>query len=336
MKKRAGSKTNNKAHPTVSGLLRLLQTRLDNWQLNKRWIGFLYAVLKKYDQDQGGNQAALVTYFGFLSLFPLLVVAMSVTQLSLFHSAHLKSKIVGSLNNYFPLIGQQLQNHVHAQQKAGIALVISILITVYGARGVASALQQSINHVWQVPVADRASGLKGIVRSLAILLLGGAGFMITGILSSYSTGPGHNSGFRLVTMLISLLLTFVFLMLIYKLCISRPLNYTSFLAGSAVAAIGLQLIQVLGGFIITHELRHFHSLYGSLALVFVALFWIYLQVRVFLYASEIDTVKFFKLWPRSLGGSLTPADRRALRLYAQRAKYVPSPKEDIEVDFRRV
>ena len=162
-----------------------LQTKLDNVQLNNKLLGFVYALQKKYSQDQAGNLGALITYYGFLSLFPLLVALMSLAQLSILRSAHLNQVITKAMLNYFPLIGHQLQSHVHAQQKASIALIISALITIYGARGVASALQQAMNSIWLVPMGKRASGIKQNLRSLGIILSAGTGFLATGLLSTY-------------------------------------------------------------------------------------------------------------------------------------------------------
>ena len=311
-----------------------LLSRLDNLQLNNRRFSFIYAVLKKYGDDEGGNQAALVTYYGFLSLFPLLVAALSMTELSALRSAHLRSSVTTALNKYFPLVGHQLESHVHSQGKVGIALGLSLLITIYGAKGVATALRQAMDHIWQVPRAERSTGAKGILRSFAIIVFGGIGFVATGILSSYGSGNSGNIGLQIAAMVLSLIVTFLALLIVFKLSISRFIEARFLLVGSALAAIGLQLVQAGGGFLITHELKHFSSLYGSLALVFVVLFWIYLQVRILFYATEIDTVRKFGLWPRSLTAfRLTQADRKALKLYAEREAMVEEPAEEVNVDF---
>lgn len=312
-----------------------LQIKVDNFQLCHKWLSFPYSVIKKYSQDQGGNQAVLVTYFGFLSLFPLLVAAMSITELSVLRNSHLKTHIIKSLNLYFPLVGQWLQGHIHAQPKAGLALMLSILLTIYGARGVANALQQAMNHIWQVPKSNRASGPKAILRSVAIIFVAGSGFIITGVLSAYGTSNYHHLGLHLVAMLFSLLLTFGILLLIFKLSLSSTIASSKLLVGSILAALGLQLIQSLGGFLITHELKYFSSLYGSIALVFVVLFWIYLQVRILLYATEVDSVRAFGLWPRSFTGfRITEGDKMALKLYVEREAYFNPPSENISVKFK--
>ena len=126
-------------------------------------------------------------------------------------------------------------------------------------------------------------------------------------------------------------------MFIFNLSISTSkISYSDFLYGSAIAAIGIQILQVFGGFIITHQLKNFTSLYGTFALVLGILFWIYLQVQIVLYAAEIDTVRILKLWPRSLAGdSLTPADKKAYSLYAEKERCLSHPPQEVKVKFKQ-
>lgn len=312
-----------------------LKLRLDEFQLNNRYLGFVYAVQRKYSQDQAGSLGALITYYGLLTLFPLLVAALSITQLSILHSAHLKSKVAVAVNSYLPIVGHQLQTDVRVEQKAGIALVTSVILALYGARGVTKALQLAFNDIWQIPIAMRARFPKKLLRSFGVLLVSGLGFLATGLLSSFAMAPSTFIFMRILAFIASLLITFIALMVVFQIGLSKHYRYKDFMYGSLIAACGLQIIQLLAGFIITHELKHFSSLYGSLALVFVVLFWIYLQVRIVLYATEIDTIRKFKLWPRSLSGTqVTDADRRVYKMYAKREVYLKPPNEAVKVNFR--
>jgi hypothetical protein len=58
-------------------LKRLVQAA-DDFQQRHRWLAFPVAVVKKYGEDQGGHRAALLAYYGFFSLFPLLLVAVTL------------------------------------------------------------------------------------------------------------------------------------------------------------------------------------------------------------------------------------------------------------------
>jgi uncharacterized BrkB/YihY/UPF0761 family membrane protein len=93
-------------------------------------------------------------------------------------------------------------------------------------------------------------------------------------------------------------------------------------------------LQEVGGYLLTHELKNLDNLYGTFALVLGLLFWIYLQAQIVLYALEIETVRLFKLWPRSLvEDNLTDADKRALTLYARRNRL--SQKERVDTVFEK-
>ena len=312
-----------------------LRVTLNRFQQNHGALAFSYAVIKKYGDDEAGNEGVLLTYYGFLSLFPLLVVALSVAQLTVLHGVHLASRVTSVLNHYFPLFGSQLAHNIHVQHKATIALVVSAVVTLYGARGVAMALQQVTNHVWEVPRQQRSGSWRAIARSLSIIVVGGAGFILAEALSTAAAGLGQSLLVRVLAVIISMLIIFAAVIMTINLSLSpkRPLKDLVF--GSLLATIGFQIIQSVGGFIVSRELHKLSSLYGSFALVIGIIFWIYLLSRILLYAMEANTVRQFHLWPRSLDShDLTPADKQAMRLYAEREQMVSDASEDITVTFR--
>ena len=102
------------------------RTRFDALQQRHRWLGFPIAVLYKYSDDQGGYLAALMTYYGFLSLFPLLLVGVTVLGFVLHGNPVLQQKILGSALSQFPIVGKQIQTNVHGFHGSGLALAIGI------------------------------------------------------------------------------------------------------------------------------------------------------------------------------------------------------------------
>src|SRR3954468_2276350 len=97
--------------------------KLDNWQYNHRLPAFIYAVIKKYGEDDAGHQAALLTYYGFLALFPLLLVATTIIGNLVGNHPHLEHTLLKSITDYFPLLGNQLSSHVHTLHRNGLALI---------------------------------------------------------------------------------------------------------------------------------------------------------------------------------------------------------------------
>jgi hypothetical protein len=57
--------------------------RFDDYQQKSKWLALPMAVVKKFGDDQGGNLAALLAYYAFLSVFPLLLVFTTILAYAL-------------------------------------------------------------------------------------------------------------------------------------------------------------------------------------------------------------------------------------------------------------
>jgi membrane protein len=274
--------------------------KVDSFQQRHPIVSFPYAVIKKYGQDQGGYQAALLTYYGFLSLFPLLLVLTTLTQWLLGGDSHLKARIINSTTTYLPIIGSQLQQSTHGFSKTGLPLILGLLVLIYGARGVADAFRHTVNNVWQVPTTERSGFFPALLRSFSIVCLGGLGFLSSAIIASYATSSGHDYELRLVLIVVSALVLFGSFLFVIKTALNKPVGLEKLWVGAAVASLGLLILQALGGYIVIHELKNLDNLYGTFAVILGLLFWLYLQARLVVYAIEVDTVRVLKLWPRSI------------------------------------
>jgi len=327
---------NKNSEKTSGNPIERLLKRLDAFQQRHHAFGFPYAVTKKYGDDEAGHQAALITYYGFLSLFPLLIVATSVVDLIAQHNLHLRAKLAADINSYFPIVGNQLQNQVHSNGKTGLALAVGLVLTLYGARGIADVVRGALDHAWATPRAKRSGFPKNVLKSFALLLGAGLGLIITTTLASYATGAlGHSWLFRIVPIIINAILLYLIFMYVFTVGTSHRHRRKDLRVGALTAVVGLLILQTLGGYLITHELHNLSGLYGNFALVLAILFWIYLQAQVFTYAVEINVVHAYKLWPRSLTGKpLTTADRKAYALQAEKEAMRPRPEEEIDVTFQ--
>lgn len=300
--------------------------RLDTFQQQHSAVGFPLAVQKKYGEDQAGYRAALLTYYGFLSLFPLLLVLTSVLRIVLQHNPAVRQKIINSAYSYFPVVGTQLQHNIHGLGKNGIALVIGLILTFYGAKSVADAFRSGVNHVWQVPRDERTKFPLSTLKSFAVIIVGGAGLILAMLVAGYSTKSG-NAALSVLAVIISLIILFGLFSFLIKISLAVPANFKKLWIGAAVIAVALEILQVAGGYLVTHQLKHLDSLYGTFAVVLGLLFWIYLQAQVIFYALEIDSIRAFRLWPRGMvAETLTPADKRAFGLYVKRSQFVEHPK----------
>jgi membrane protein len=296
--------------------MRPIATVIDKFQQRHRALAFTYAVIKKYGDDDAGHQAALLTYYGFLSLFPLLLVATSVVDFIAQRNVHLRERLLADATSYFPVVGQQLQANI-GSSRTGLALVVGLLFAVYGGRGIADAVRGALDTAWGTPRRKRSGFPMGLIKSFGLLFGAGTGLLLTTALASYATAAlGHSWVFRLVPLAINAVLLYLIFMYIFLMGPSRRRSRRDLRLGAFATVVGLLILQTGGGYLITHELHNTSSAYGQFALVLTLMFWMYLLAQVFMYSVEINVVHTHKLWPRSLTGKLsTGADQAATDLH---------------------
>lgn len=328
----SASETSDTKASSANALERIM-LHIDMLQRKHPILAFPYAVIKKYGDDQGGYQAALITYYGFLSLFPLLIVATSIIQIISRGNEALKDRLTSSIASFFPAIGESLSASIQTSSKTGFALVTGLAITFYGAKGVADAIQQALNHVWEVPRSRRPGFPRSTLRSLGLIVFAGFAALASALVSGLATG-NQSIAIKILLSLASATILFGMFWGIFTYAVAYQRKRRSNISGAAVAAIGLFLLQTFGVYLVKNQLKNQQGLGAQLAMVLAILFWIYLQAQVFLYAAEVSTVKHFKLWPRSLSGKkLTDGDKDAFELYVKREK-MQEPHEDIDVQFK--
>ena len=262
-------------------------------------------------------------------------MATSVLQIVLHSHPSVRNDVINHATQYFPALGEQLQSNVHTVHGAGVALVIGLALTLWGAKGAADVLQYSLNHIWQVPRIRRPGFPNGPLKSLVVVVCGGIGFIAASVLSGLAASIGKDFIVRIIASLVSVVVLFAVFWFIFRVALAgwaKP-SREAFLRSALTAAIGLQILQIAGNYLVSHQLGKLQHLYGTFAVTLGLLFWIYLQARVVMYAAEVGTVYDKRLWPRSLNDKdLTEADKRAYSDHAKRERYIMPEK--IRVGFK--
>ena len=286
--------------------------RADEWQQGHRRPAFLFGVVKKFGDDQAGSLAALIAYYGFLSLFPLLLVAVTVLGYVLAGNPGLEHKLLNSALANFPVIGNQLKSNVsHPLSGSAAGLVLGVLSLVWGGMGVAQAGQYAMAQVWHVPQYERPGFLSRLLRGLAFLGLLGASAVVTTVLSAAGTFSQHIPVVaQVVGPVLSLAANVGLYLLAFRVLTPTKVLWGDLLPGAVVGGVGWFLLQIVGGYLVGHQLRHASQVYGMFGLVLGLISWIYLGAQLSLYAAEVNVVRARRLWPRSFTQPpLTPADR---------------------------
>ena len=114
-----------------------------------------FAVVKKFGDDQGGKLAALVAYYGFLSVFPLLLVLVSVLGFVLADRPDLQQDLLDTAFAQFPVLGTDLRDNVGEISGNGLALIVGLLGALWAGLGAMSACQDAGNEAWGIQVSQR-------------------------------------------------------------------------------------------------------------------------------------------------------------------------------------
>ncbi len=302
--------------------------RADEFQRRQPVIAFPLAVWKKFADDEAGNLAALIAYYTFVAIFPLLLVLITVLDIVLRHNAALRQNLINSALSAYPVIGPQIRNNVNPLHSTGIALAVGIIGALLGARGVAMAMQNALNSVWAVPQERRPAFPWSILRGVGLIAVIVIGQIVTVLLSGVAGGIGHlltGAPAEAGTIALAFVLNIGVFWVAFRLATAAEVSWRAMFPGAVLSAASWQVLQLLGGVIVGRTLQHSSALYGVFGIVIGLLAWLYLQAQITLYAAEVCTVRAWRLWPRSLRPPPTEEDLRAYEHYGRADRQLPSP-----------
>jgi YihY family inner membrane protein len=306
----------------MAGRVERLLRAADRFQQRHAVLAVPVAVAKKFGDDQAGKHAALLAYYGFLSLFPLLLVFVTLLARALDDDPQLQQRVIDAAVAQFPVLGTQIQSSIRVIQGSGLGLVVGILGTLWGGLGITQSAQDAMNSVWSIPRKNRPNFWLRLARSLASLVVVAAAVLVAAALTQLGALP----------FLGSLLLNLVLLILLFQVLTGRRMPWRQLLPGAASAAAGWSILQTLGVYILDRQLAQANLIYGVFAVVIVLLSWLYLSAQLLLYAAELNVVLARRLWPRGLiQPPLTEPDRRVLAALAEAE--ARRPEEIVEVRF---
>jgi membrane protein len=307
---------------------------VDRWQQRHSWPAFGVAAWKKFGDDQAGNLAALIAYYAFASIFPLLLVLVTILDLVLSQNPAARERLINSALAGFPVIGDQLKHNVHGLSGSGLALAVGLILTFLGALGFAFAAQNALNSAWEVPFARRPGFPWSLLRSIGLTLLVGIGQIITVTLSGIAGGAGHvisGASSHVAAVAVALVLNIVLFWAGFRLATAREIAARDLWLGALIAGTAWQVLQLAGGYLVAHQLARSSSLYGTFGIVLGLLGWLFLEAQLTMYAVEINVTAARGLWPRSLfPPPLTEKDLEAYRLYAEAEQRRPDVKVEVE------
>jgi YihY family inner membrane protein len=291
--------------------------RVDALQQRHKAPAFVVGLIKKYGDDNGGVLVANLAHSGFVSLFPLLLVLVTLLGLVASHNPAVRDEVLQAIAHQVPIIGNQLTGNVQQLRRSSIVgLIVGLIVLTWGATGLAQAGLFTMEQVWNLPGPARPGYFQRLGRAVVFLAVLGFGVVLTTLLTGlglYGHGPGvlDVAGEFLVAAA-----NIGMFFLSFRVLTPKGVPTRRLVPGAAVGGLAWTVLQAVGTYVVGH-LRETDAAYGAFATVLVLLAWISLSVEITVYAAELNVVLARRLWPRSIvQPPLTKADRAVLAAQA--------------------
>lgn len=245
----------------------------------------------KAKADRGSDLAAVVAYWSFFSLFPLMLVLVTVLAIALDGRPELQEDILDSFVSNIPIIGTQLAGDVNSLTGDPRTVIFGLLAGLWAGTKAVEALQRTMEVVWEVPVAERKTFI--IRKAWAVVLLGvlGAGLLGATAVASLATVLADLEIIgRVASVGGSVLVNAGILVVLFLLTSPKGLSARRLLPGALLGGGALFLLQYLGVYFIQRVVVRASDTYGTFAVVIGLLTWLHLQSRIVVIAAELDAV----------------------------------------------
>ena len=291
--------------------------RVDAVQQRHKATAFAVGLIKKYGDDNAGVLVANLAHSAFVSLFPLLLVLVTLLGLVASNNPGVRHQVLQAIAHQVPIIGNQLTGNAQELRRSSIiGLIAGLLLLVWGATGLAQAGLFTMQQVWNLPGPARPGYFPRLGRALVFLAVLGLGVAITTLLTSLGL-YGHGPGLLAIAGDILVPATNVgMFFLSFRVLTPKGVPTRRLVPGAVLGGLAWTVAQALGTYVVGH-FRHVDAVYGAFGTVLVLMAWISLSVEITVYAAELNVVLARRLWPRSIvQPPLTEADRAVLAAQA--------------------
>lgn len=264
---------------------------VDHWRVRRPWIDHLIRTVQRYQLRFGDRLAGAVTYFAFLSFFPLVVLAFSIFGFVLVDNAELEEEVNKAISDQLPGLADQLDLQRIADSRAS-AGIIALIGLAYAGLGAVDALRGSLREMYMT-TSPPLNFFLGKLRDVASLLMVGATLLASALVTGFATtatttvatwiGLEDVSTVWFTGTLASLLADWLMFVIVLG-WIARPVQPFKVIArGALLGAIGFGILKQLASLLLGHTLGN--PIYGAFAVMVGLLVWINFSARLVLYVA---------------------------------------------------
>ncbi|RZS90284.1 membrane protein [Motilibacter rhizosphaerae] len=254
---------------------------------------------KHYGTVRGGQLAGAVTYFGFLSFFPLVAVAFSVIGYVSDAYPDAKANLTSSINSTFPgLIGTdpgKINLDTISSAKAGVGIIGLVTLLLSGLAWL-DALREALRQMWGLAPEKANVVVKKVTDVFVLVVLGGL-VLVSTALSSFATSFSETAlgwvglqgntwallALKVLGTVIALAGDAVVLVFVFSRLPGHKLPWRNVLHGAVLGAVVIEILKLLGTYLVGKTTSN--ALYGAFAIIIGLLVWINFICRAVMYSA---------------------------------------------------
>jgi membrane protein len=322
------------------GAAQRMLRRADDVQRRHKVLAFPVAVLKKFADDRASQLAALIAYYGFFSLFPLLLVFATAASFVIEENPELRERLLNSVVEQFPVVGPQIRDtideSVRQLSNSPLALTVGVVGALWTGTAIVAAAQNAMDEVWDVPRVERPGLVPRVMRAFLLLFVFGASIVLSTLLAGTGGETGWNAALLdALSLAGTLLMSVAVFSFAFRVLTVAHVGWRDVLPGAVFAAVAWTILLMVGGWVVERQISRASVVYGFFAAVIGLLAWISLVAQLFLFAAEINVVRARRLWPRSMiAPPLAQEDREVLASQAEEEQARPEERVDVTFEER--
>ncbi|MEY2444919.1 MAG: rane protein [Ilumatobacteraceae bacterium] len=261
---------------------------MQSWRQRSRAVDLAVRIAEGFRKHRSGRNAALISHFGFLSIFPLLLVFTTVLGFVLHSASGLRKRIIGSAVNQLPIIGQQMKIDPLKLQGNAVVLILGVLVSLWAGMKAFVAVHTALDDVAEIPLDERSGLLITRLRALLGMAYVGGAQIVGAILASIVGVTGVPVISKVLVLVGTAAINTVMLGLSYRWLRTGKPEWRTLRPGAIAGGIIFTLLQLLGVAVVGRQVAHATPVYGTFAAVIGLLYWLSLHAMVALGGAELN------------------------------------------------
>ncbi|MEO3873574.1 YihY/virulence factor BrkB family protein [Nonomuraea sp. B12E4] len=269
--------------------------RVDHWRVRRLSLDHLIRTVRRYHGQSGDRLAGSVTYFAFLSFFPLVALAYAVLGFVVAASEETRKALEAAIVERLPVIANGLNLEAIARSKEA-AGIVGLLGLLYAGLGAMDALRGALREM-SMTTEPPLNFFVGKLRDLATLLMIGGTLVVSVPVAGFATwatdrfvhsvfggeSMGAALGLRAVGVAASVAADWLLFLILLGWVARTAQPFKVIARGALLGAIGFGLLKQLATLVLGHTLNNL--VYGTFAIIVGLLIWINISARLVLYVA---------------------------------------------------